>query len=111
MSNQNDKTLLPYGHVVFVHESGASKARKFQGHVLNGKKVSITVHKINVQKKLGSELAAINDPNDLMHSISRPYNPLSSNNNLVLSDREKNPHQSVHLENNIGRIVVRKNLD
>jgi RNA recognition motif-containing protein len=56
--NENDKSLLPYGHVVFKSDSGATKARNIQGHIICGKRVAIKVHKINVQKKLGSEQAA-----------------------------------------------------
>lgn len=53
--NENDKSLLPYGHVVFKSESGATKARSVLNHIICGKRVSIKVHKINVQKKLGAE--------------------------------------------------------
>lgn len=55
--NENDPTLLPYGHVVFKYDSGALKARKISSHKICGKRVAIKVHKINVQKKLGTERA------------------------------------------------------
>jgi len=53
--NENDKALLPYGHVIFSDQEGATKARKISTHFICGKKVAIKVHKINIQKKLGSE--------------------------------------------------------
>jgi hypothetical protein len=74
--------LLPYGHVVYYDEFSASKAREFPNHVLLGKKVSITVHKINVQKKLNSAQAEEIYNEDLLHYASRPSsNPLYNNNN------------------------------
>lgn len=112
--NQNDKTLLPYGHVIYFNEKSASKARNFQNHFILGKKVSVTVHKINVQKKLGSEHAEINNQEELMHFISRPpVNPKQGTNNYVpvRRDRVKKPQQSIHNDNTVRRRDVRKQFD
>lgn len=61
--NENDKALLPYGHVVFTKDEGATNARKISDHFICGKRVAIKVHKINVQKKLGSDQAAMKNDN------------------------------------------------
>lgn len=53
--NKSDAVVQPYGHIIFKSDQGASNARKCSNHVICGKQVTIKVHKINIQRKLGSE--------------------------------------------------------
>ena len=51
VKNNKDKSLLPYGHIIFRSAEDAKRAKNSQ-HFFQGKLVSITTHKIDVKKKL-----------------------------------------------------------
>lgn len=87
--NENETSLLPYGHVVFKNETGASKARSVSTHFICGKRVAIKVHKINVQKKLGTEQSQEFQTAKNMHVKKQiPYQ--QPRNNKPLENRVKN---------------------
>jgi len=51
VKNNTDPALMPYGHIIFKDNKGASKARKNR-HFIRGKRVTVKTHKIDVKKKL-----------------------------------------------------------
>lgn len=84
--NENDTSLLPYGHVVFKGDIGASNARSHPVHIICGKRVAIKVHKINIQKKLGSDNAG--NKNSKMHNSKKRIS--YQNMNRTQENRVKN---------------------
>jgi RNA recognition motif-containing protein len=51
VKNKTEPGLMPYGHIIFKDNKGASKARKNR-HFIRGKRVTVKTHKIDVKKKL-----------------------------------------------------------
>lgn len=105
--NKSDAVVQPYGHIIFKSDKGAANARKCSNHVIRGKQVTIKVHKINIQRKLGSEKGAF-PPVELNQHNSDNKPLFRKRQNILLQDsRVKLQQPSVNLNFHQG---VRKNL-